>query len=192
MHLLDTARQHYSAGDSARASAATLITISQTLATISQALTPDPRVSELQAAADAARVELARSDTKAGIALTVAGTGFTVLVAIGTLVHQSGPARAGLWLATAVLAAACSVLLWVIKPCIPRRGGGTGFVAHAAAGGPTEILVGLDVGERHHRLAAEVHRLSCIAARKYRRIAWGIGLMQAALLIIVVTLLLEG
>ncbi|MBB4920948.1 Pycsar system effector family protein [Streptosporangium saharense] len=184
MSLLNDARQHYSSCDSARASAAALIAIGH-------ALTPDPRVAELQAEATAARIELARSDAKAGIALAFAGTGFTVLVAIGTLAHQSGPARVGLWLATTVLAAACSVLLWVIKPYIPRRGG-TGFVAHAAASGPTEILSTLDVGERHHRLAAEVHRLSGIAARKYRRIDWGLYLMQASLVIIVMTLLLKG
>ncbi|MBB4920890.1 Pycsar system effector family protein [Streptosporangium saharense] len=181
MGLLDTARQHYGASDPEKATAAALIAIGQ-------ALTPDPRAAALLEEVKATRFELARGDAKAAVGLALAGTAFTVLVAVGALAHPPVLVRVGLWLATTALGVSCSILLWAIAPRIPRRGG-TGFVAYARVTSAAELLSTLTMGDLQDRLSEEVHRLSRIALKKYKRVGWGLWSMQAALLIIVVTLL---
>lgn len=149
-------------------------------------------VQELRAEADAVRVELARVDTKCGIALALAGTAFSVLVALGVLISDLAPlAQIGLWLAMTVLAIACGVLLWVIRPSLPRTGG-TGFMAYAEAASVDHLFADLSAESPQERLAAEVIHLSRIARTKYRRLRLGIDLMLSALVILVVTLPFGG
>lgn len=152
---------------------------------------PDERQAALQAEANAARAELARTDAKAGIALATAGTTFSVLAALGTLARVSAYAQVGIWAAMTVLAAACGMLLWVIRPVIPRTGG-VGFVAHARLGTAEELLAALDAESTRERLADEVVLLSRLARAKYRRLRAGINLMFAALVILVVTIPFGG
>ncbi|MFI6802994.1 Pycsar system effector family protein [Streptosporangium canum] len=153
---------------------------------------PDDGQTELRAEADAVRVELARVDTKCGIALALAGTAFSVLVALGVLISDLAPlAQVGLWLAMTVLAIACGVLLWVIRPSLPRTGR-TGFLAYAEAVSVDHLFADLSAESPQERLAAEVIHLSRIARTKYRRLRLGIDLMLTALVILVMTLPFGG
>ncbi|MBB4706168.1 hypothetical protein BJ982_007798 [Sphaerisporangium siamense] len=153
------------------------------------AATPIEVLCSLEAEAAAVRAELARTDSKAAMLLGFAGTGFSLLAAIGAAVTTRLPllAQGGLWGTVALLAAAVAVLLAVIRPSLPRDGG-TGFVAHAAL--TAEQL--LEVLGREQaapgRQAADVVRLSVIALAKYRRIRTATHLMYAALAVLVATL----
>ncbi|MFI6889932.1 Pycsar system effector family protein [Streptosporangium canum] len=142
---------------------------------------------DLIAETDAARAELARTDTKASIILAFAGTAFSVLAALAVLASGLAvPARIGLGVAVALLAAASAVALCVIRPSLPRRGG-TGFVSHAEAGDVDELLEQL-AADPETRRAKDVIRLSQIARAKYRRLRLAVGLMLAALAVVVASL----
>ncbi|GAA3523459.1 hypothetical protein FHR32_008399 [Streptosporangium album] len=96
---------------------------------------------DLAAEADAARTELIRTDTKAGVVLAFASTTFSVLAALVTLASGLAvPSRIGLGMAVALLAAAATVARGVIRPSLPRKGAGTGFVANAELGDAEELL----------------------------------------------------
>jgi hypothetical protein len=145
--------------------------------------------SDLAAETTAVRTELARVDTKAGIVLASAGTAFSVLAASLVLASTlPGPARVALGLAVALLAVSASLALWVIRPVIPRRGGGTGFVAYADLDAPA-LLAGL-AADPHTRQAGHLIHLSRIAKGKCRRLAASVTLMLGALAVVVVSVLL--
>ncbi|WP_051864161.1 Pycsar system effector family protein [Streptosporangium roseum] len=138
--------------------------------------------------AEAARTELARTDTKAATVLAFAGTAFSVLAALAVLASSLAvPARIGLGIAVALLAAASAVALMVIRPSLPRRGQGTGFTAHAELTDPDELLAELATDPETRR-ARDVIRLSQIARSKYRRLRLAVGLMLAALAVVVASL----
>lgn len=144
---------------------------------------------DLIAEAEAARTELARTDTKAATVLAFASTSFSVLAALVTLASGLAvPARIGLGVAVALLAAASAVTLGVIRPSLPRRGWqGTGFIANADAGDPEELLADL-ADDPETRRARDVIRLSQIAKAKYTRLRWSVDLMLAALIVVVASL----
>ncbi|MFF5115047.1 Pycsar system effector family protein [Streptosporangium sp. NPDC000509] len=145
---------------------------------------------DLVAEADAARMELARTDTKAGLLLGFAGTAFSVLAALGVLASGLLPAgRVGLGIAVALLAAASAVALTVIRPSLPHpaTGTGTGFIAHARVGDAEELLACL-AEDPEMRRAQDVVRLSQIAAAKYRRLRVATDLMLLALAVVIVSL----
>ncbi|WP_051866274.1 Pycsar system effector family protein [Streptosporangium roseum] len=142
---------------------------------------------DLIAEAEAARAELARTDTKAATVLAFAGTAFSVLAALAVLASGLAvPARIGLGVAVALLAAASAVALCVIRPSLPRQGG-TGFVSHAEAGDVDELLEQL-AADPETRRARDVIRLSSIATAKYRRLRLAVDLMLAALVVVVASL----
>ncbi|MER5424399.1 Pycsar system effector family protein [Streptosporangium roseum] len=143
---------------------------------------------DLIAEADAARAELVRTDTKAGIILAFAGTAFSVLAALAVLASGLAvPARIGLGIAVALLAAASAVALCVIRPALPRRGQGTGFVSHAEVCDVDELLDEL-AADPETRRAKDVIRLSSIAKAKYVRLRRAVDLMLAALVVVVASL----
>ncbi|MFS1305182.1 Pycsar system effector family protein [Streptosporangium longisporum] len=137
--------------------------------------------------ATAVRAELARTDTKAGIILAFAGTSFSVLAALTVLASALAvPARVGLGVAVALLAAASAVTLTVIRPALPRRGrGGTGFTA-AAFLDVDELLATLP--DTATERARDVIRLSQIAHAKYRKLRLAVDLMLTALAVVVTSL----
>uniref|UniRef100_UPI003F496447 Pycsar system effector family protein n=1 Tax=Sphaerisporangium sp. CA-236357 TaxID=3240030 RepID=UPI003F496447 len=143
----------------------------------------------LDAEATAARAELARGDSKAAMLLGFAGTGFSLLAAIGAVIsgHLAPVAQIGLWFAVAALAVSVAVLLWVIRPFLPRTGG-TGFVAHAAS--DVDQLLATLSGDQDdpRRQAADVIMLSRLAVAKFRKLRTATHLMYAALAVLVVTL----
>ncbi|MFI6513633.1 Pycsar system effector family protein [Streptosporangium sp. NPDC050855] len=143
---------------------------------------------DLVAEAAAARSELARTDTKAGLLLGFAGTAFSVLAALGVLASGLPPAgRVGLGAAVALLAAAAATVLTVIRPSLPRPGSGTGFIAHAEVADAEELLAVL-AEDPETRRAQDVIRLSQIAAAKYRGLRAATNLMLLALAVVVVSL----
>jgi len=147
-------------------------------------------VADLVAEADAARAELARTDTKAGLLLGFAGTAFSVLAALGVLASGLLPAgRVGLGIAVALLAGASAAALTVIRPSLPRpsTGTGTGFIAHAQVGDAEQLLASL-AEDPEMRRAQDVVRLSQIAAAKYRRLRVATDLMLLALAVVIVSL----
>lgn len=146
---------------------------------------------ELLAETDAARAELARIDTKAGILLGVSGTAFSVLAALSVLASGlPAPARAGLGGAVTLLAVSSAIALTVIRPFLPRPGTGTGFVAHAAlavTGDPEQLLESLARAPEDRR-ARDIIRLSAIAHTKYRRLRLAVDVLLAALAVLAITL----
>ncbi|MFI6513325.1 Pycsar system effector family protein [Streptosporangium sp. NPDC050855] len=143
---------------------------------------------DLIAEAAAARSELARTDTKAGLLLSVAGTAASVLLGLGVLASGMLPAgRVGLGAAVALLAAAAATVLTVIRPSLPRPGSGTGFTAHATLDDAEQLLSAL-ADDPETRRAKDVIRLSQIAAAKYRRLRVATDLMLLALAVVVVSL----
>ncbi|MFD8533855.1 Pycsar system effector family protein [Streptosporangium canum] len=142
---------------------------------------------DLIAEADAARVELARTDTKAGIILAFAGTAFSVLAALAVLASGLAiPGRIGLGIAVVLLATASAVALAVIRPSLPRQGG-TGFVSHAEVVDVDDLLEQLAVDPETRR-ARDVIRLSQIARAKYKGLRLAVDLMLAALAVVVASL----
>lgn len=147
---------------------------------------PDDELEALIAEREAARTELARIDHKAGIILSGAGVLLSAAVAVATLSRPAALAGGayGLWAALTVLACSCAVMLWVIRPVLPKSGA-TGFLAYAEAADPAELRVALGEHARA-RLAADVHMLSTLARRKYRRLRAGIDLLLVALVVLAV------
>ncbi|MEV4180686.1 Pycsar system effector family protein [Streptosporangium canum] len=142
---------------------------------------------DLIAEATAARTELARTDTKAGIVLAFAGTAFSVLAALTVLASGLAlPGRVGLGIAVVLLAAASAVALTVIRPSLPRHGG-TGFVSHAQAADVDDLLEQL-ADDPETRRGRDVIRLSQIARAKYRGLRLAVDLMLAALVVVVASL----
>src|SRR5690606_8182511 len=141
----------------------------------------DDEVEALLAEREEARTELARIDHKAGIILSGAGVLLSAVVAVATLSRPAALAGGpyGLWAALTVLACSCAVMLWVIRPVLPKSGA-TGFLAYAEAVSPDELRVALGADARA-RLAADVHKLSTLARRKYRGLRTGIDLLLVAL-----------
>ncbi|MFD8534318.1 Pycsar system effector family protein [Streptosporangium canum] len=149
-------------------------------------MTATPIAPILDHESTAVRAELARTDVKASTVLAFAGTSFSVLAALVTLASGLAvPARVGLGVAVALLAAASAVALTVIRPCLPRQGG-TGFVAHAAA--DVEQLLAGFAADAETRRARDVIRLSQIATAKYARLRRAVDLMLAALAVVVASL----
>src|SRR5690606_9985131 len=146
----------------------------------------DDELEALIAEREAARTELARIDHKAGIILSGAGVLLSAAVAVATLSRPAALAGGayGLWAALTVLACSCAVMLWVIRPVLPKSGA-TGFLAYAEAADPAELRVALGEHARA-RLAADVHMLSTLARRKYRRLRAGIDLLLVALVVLAV------
>lgn len=182
--LLRTAHGLYARSDrgtsSTRAPIAALLGIGFALL----AARPDDEIETLLAEREAARAELARIDHKAGIILSGAGVLLSAAVAVAALGRPSALAggTAGLWAALTVLACSCAVLLWVIRPVLPTSGA-TGFLAYAEASDPAELRVALGDDARD-RLAADVHKLSTLARRKYRGLRAGIDLLLVALVVL--------
>lgn len=143
----------------------------------------------LRAEADAARAELARIDSKAAALTGWAGTGFAVISAAATITTLPTAATAALVAGAGLLAAAVAVLLTVIRPSIPRRGG-TGFVRIAALrdGEQLQELVSVDLAAQRRQAAAHVVRLSQIALAKYRRLRVAVDLLLTALVVLASTL----
>lgn len=143
---------------------------------------------DLLAAADAARAEVTRTDTKAAILTSFTGTAFSVLAVLVTLASGLAvPARVGLAVAVALLAASSAVALSVIRPSLPRPGQGTGVMAHAEVTGPADLLEALAENPQTRR-ATDVIRLSQLARAKYRRLRLAVDLMLTALAVVVVSL----
>ncbi|MEV8634325.1 Pycsar system effector family protein [Streptosporangium sp. NPDC051023] len=144
---------------------------------------------DLFAAADAARTEISRTDTKAGVLLAFTGTAFSILAALSILTLQlAHSARVGLAVAVMLLGVSSSVALNVIRPRLPRPGKSTGVMAYAELRTPEELLEALR-GNTQTRQAADVLCLAQIARAKHRRLQRAVGLVQAALVVVVVGLL---
>lgn len=143
---------------------------------------------DLIAETDAARAEVTRTDTKAGTLLAFTGTAFAVLAALVTLSSALAvSARVGLAAAVVLLAASSAVALSVIRPTLPRRGEGTGVMAHAELNDPQELLQALATDPEERR-ARDVIRLSQIARSKHGRLQRAVDLMLTALAVVVVSL----
>lgn len=143
---------------------------------------------DLLAAADAARAEVTRTDTKAATLTSFTGTAFSVLAALVTLASGLAVlARVGLAVAVALLAASSAVALSVIRPSLPRPGQGTGVMAHAEVTGPADLLEALAENPQTRR-ATDVIRLSQLARAKYRRLRLAVDLMLTAVAVVVASL----
>ncbi|MEV7012007.1 NUDIX domain-containing protein [Streptosporangium sp. NPDC051022] len=143
---------------------------------------------DLIAATEAARAEIARTDTKSGILLAFTGTAFSVLAALVALASGLAvPARVGLALAVVLLAVSSAVVLTVVRPALSRRGQGTGVLAHAEADSPEELLETL-ADDPETRQAADVICLAQIARSKHGRLRCAVDLILAALAVVVVSL----
>ncbi|MFI7455472.1 Pycsar system effector family protein [Nonomuraea sp. NPDC049714] len=143
----------------------------------------------LQREGDAVRAELARIDTKASALMGWAGTAFAILAATASVIRLPLLPLLAVSTGAALLAAAVTVLLWVIRPALPAPGAGYGFVRHAAAKDAGELLAMLGAyANLEQRLAGEALRLSKLAVTKYRRLRTAVDLLLAALVCLVVAL----
>lgn len=132
-------------------------------------------------AATAARAELARTDTKAGILLAFSGTAFGVLAALVMLAATLPlSARIALGIAVALLAASSTLALRVIRPTLPRsRAQATGVMAYAYATSAAEMLGEMAGGDAHH--TQDVTNLAKLARTKYRGLQLAVDLLLWAL-----------
>jgi hypothetical protein len=150
----------------------------------------DRHTADLRAEADAARAELTRADGKAAALIGWAGTAFAILAAALSVASLPPLATGAVTLGAALLAAAVAVLMVVIRPAIPPRGQGTGFVRHAEATNADELLASLASTVPATRVADDVILLSALARTKYTRLRTAVDLLLAALLVLAVALLL--
>ncbi|MEV7011953.1 NUDIX hydrolase [Streptosporangium sp. NPDC051022] len=142
---------------------------------------------DLIAETGAARTELTRTDTKAGILLAFTATAFSVLTALTALAPLATAPRVGLAAAVAILAGAAGLAVSVICPSLPPPGQASGVLAHADASTPEQLLQTLaDAPET--RRAREVICLAQIARTKYRRLRWTAWLVLSALAVVVACL----
>lgn len=132
-------------------------------------------------AATAARAELARTDTKAGILLAFSGTAFGVLAALAMLAATLPlPARIALGIAVALLAASSALALRVVRPTLPRsRAQATGVMAYAYATSAAEMPGEMADVDAHH--AQDVTNLAKLARTKYRGLQLAVDLLLWAL-----------
>ncbi|GAA2579588.1 hypothetical protein GCM10010435_65980 [Winogradskya consettensis] len=126
------------------------------------------------------RAELARVDAKAGTLLALAGTAFTVALAVFTRAHLPGPAVATGWISTGLIAAAVAVLALAIRPNLD---GDHGFV-HYAQLAPADLGAEFAALTEHQHTALLLDALAGLsraAFGKYRRVQLAVDLLLAAL-----------
>ncbi|MGW4425777.1 Pycsar system effector family protein [Streptosporangium sp. NPDC004631] len=128
----------------------------------------------------AVRGELARTDTKAGLLLTLAWAAVSAVLAAAALINPL-PATAliGLGAVAAFLAGATWALLNAINPQLPKPGTGTGWAAHAYTT-PAELAARTQADAERDQHAEYVH-LSRLTDAKYRLVRRGVRLLKAAL-----------
>lgn len=157
---------------------------------------PDPALREaLNAAVATAHAELVRAgEGKSGLLLSWAGAAFGVL---GTLLvtgpaHFPGIARFGVIAAILVLSMAVVLILFTIRPALPKHGG-TGLIAYATAATAQDVLeqVRKELASSELSLAESAFQLSHLALTKHRHLRWAINLIVAAIGIITITLALQ-
>jgi hypothetical protein len=140
--------------------------------------------------ADAARLELARADGKANTLLTVAGTVFSVIAALGLLTagKLGVIGIVGVSASVAGLCAAAVTLLLAVLPTLAPRGQGVAFTVLAGytVSQADQVWDALpaDLGPVS---CAEAIRLSGIAYTKFERIRTATRLMIAAVVVLGVT-----
>ncbi len=140
------------------------------------------------------REELGRADGKASILLSAAGVVVSVLLA-GAISRDWNPTQLASfewlwWLGTLSGACAIVALGWAIWPRVnhPAEKGKLTYFGHVASFKTVdELSAALDrrvsAASPQSRPTDQLHTVSKIVDKKYRRIRWGIGLFGAALLI---------
>lgn len=133
------------------------------------------------------RAELVRADQKAAALLGLAGTATSVAIAVAALgsARLPGAARFALWVGVVVLAAAVVVLLLAVRPALPRRGRGVGWVLHANVS-PADVAE-VPVADAERARVAELVYLSRLTRGKFGRIRAAVDLLLAALLVLLLT-----
>lgn len=136
------------------------------------------------------RGELGRADTKAATLLGIAGTAASVgaaAAALGTP-HLPSPAQYTLWAAVILLVAGVAVLLYAVRPSLPRRGEGAGWVVYAHA--TPDLLADRPAVEYERDRIAELVVLSRLARTKHRVIQIAVDLLLGALAVSLVSTVL--
>ncbi|MCL2581019.1 MAG: hypothetical protein FWE35_01015 [Streptosporangiales bacterium] len=128
------------------------------------------RSEAIAAAVGEARDEIARTDGKAGVLLTLSTGALAGLYTLSRAVHAL-PAEIALWAASALAAAALALLLTVVRPRLGRSRRGGPFGDHE------RLLNGELDGWQESRLEL----LSCLAVAKHRKVQRAVDLLRLAL-----------
>ncbi|GAA3472214.1 Pycsar system effector family protein [Nonomuraea roseola] len=152
----------------------------------------------LDAVNKTAYVELVRaSETRAGLLLSWGGVAYGVLV---TLI-LTGPAqfpgigRVGVVMALIMLSIAVMLILYTVRPRIPKHGGPR-IITYAQAPTPEALIDLMHVEEaeagRYELALANDALLACkIAVLKHRNLRWAVDLIVASIATLTVTVFLE-
>lgn len=133
--------------------------------------TAPSRSQAIAAAVGEARDEIARTDGKAGVLLTLSTGALAGLYTLSRATHAL-PAQITLWAASALSAAALALLLTVVRPRLGRSRRGGPFGDHE------QLLKNGDLdGWQESRLTL----LSCLAVRKHRAVRHAVDLLFLAL-----------
>jgi hypothetical protein len=138
---------------------------------------PQLRAEAIGAAVAEAREEIARTDGKAGMLLTLATGALAGLVTFARAGHVPTPAAVALWASAALTTGALALLLTVVRPRLgaSRRGGPFADHERLLAG------TGLDGWQ-----AARLRMLSALAVAKHRRVRRAVDLLFIALAVLAV------
>lgn len=135
---------------------------------------------DIQPDLTAVRTELGRTDTKAGLLLTLAWAAVSAVLAAATLIKPLPTcALIGLGVVAALLACATWVLLDAVNPQLPKPGAGTGWAAHAHS--TAAALAARTQTDAERDQHAEYVHLSRLTTAKYRLIRRSVRLLRAAL-----------